>query len=132
MVCGKTGAEAIKWLRKAAEQGLAQSQHNLGAMYANGQGVPQDYVEAVKWLRKAAEQGLAQSQHDLGVMYANGQGVPQNYMEACMWWNLAAEQGNEEARQKRDIVAKMLTASQVADAHRVPDPGTRKDGRDSR
>ena len=49
-------------------------------------------------------------------MYAIGHGVPQDYMEAYMWWNLAAAQGNGEAREKRDIVAKMLTASQVADA----------------
>ena len=120
--------EGVKWLRKAAEQGLAQAQHDLGTMYAIGNG---EFVEGVKWLRKAAEQGLAQAQHDLGTMYANGHGVPQDYMTAYMWWNLAAAQGDEEARQKRDIV-KMLTASQVADAHLVPDPDTRKDGRYSR
>ena len=105
--------EGVKWLRKAAEQGLAQAQHDLGTMYAIGNG---EFVEGVKWLRKAAEQGLAQAQHDLGTMYANGHGVPQDYVESHLWWNLAAAQGNEEARQKRDIVAKMLTASQVVDA----------------
>jgi TPR repeat protein len=30
-------------------------------MYANGEGVPQDYAEAVKWYRKAAEQGNAEN-----------------------------------------------------------------------
>ena len=85
-------------------------------MYALGHGVPQDYAEAVKWLREAADRGLAQAQHDLGVMYANGQGVPQDYVEAHIWWNLAAAQGNEEAREKRDIVAKMLPSAQVASA----------------
>jgi TPR repeat protein len=44
-------------------------------MYANGQGVPQDYAEAVKWFRKAAEQGNAMAQYNLGIAYANGQGV---------------------------------------------------------
>ena len=33
----------------AAEQGDAAAQHNLGVMYANGQGVAQDYVKAHMW-----------------------------------------------------------------------------------
>jgi len=33
----------------AAEQGFADAQVNLGFMYHNGRGVPQDYAEAVKW-----------------------------------------------------------------------------------
>ena len=32
----------MKWYRKAAEQGNAKAQSNLGLMYANGQGVPQE------------------------------------------------------------------------------------------
>ncbi len=50
-------AEAVRWYRKAAEQGLAQAQHNLGVMYANGQGVPQDYVLAHKWYNLSAARG---------------------------------------------------------------------------
>jgi TPR repeat protein len=37
-------AEAVKWHRKAAEQGLAEAQSHLGYMYAMGQGVPQNNV----------------------------------------------------------------------------------------
>jgi len=51
-------AEAIQWYRKAAEQGHANGQCNLGVMYANGRGVMQDYAEAIQWYRKAAEQGV--------------------------------------------------------------------------
>ena len=40
--------EAVKWYRKAADQGHAEPQHNLGGMYYNGHGVPKNYVEAVK------------------------------------------------------------------------------------
>ena len=46
----------------AAEQGFATAQYNLGIMYANGEGVPQDDAEAVKWSRLAAEQGYASAQ----------------------------------------------------------------------
>ena len=54
--------------RKAAEQGNAAAQYELGDMYYWGQGVPRDYTEAMKWYRKAAEQGFAAAQYELGVM----------------------------------------------------------------
>jgi len=63
-------AEAMKWFRKAAEQGDAQAQRNLGIMYHGGQGVSQDYGEAMKWFRKAAEQGDAQAQNNLAWLLA--------------------------------------------------------------
>jgi TPR repeat protein len=49
----------VKWFRKAAEQGHAPAQYNLGVCYYYGNGVPQNYREAVRWIRKAAEQGHA-------------------------------------------------------------------------
>ena len=58
----QSDAEAARFLRKAAEQGLAEAQYNLGLMYSNGVGVDQDYEEAMKWYRLAAEQGLAPAQ----------------------------------------------------------------------
>ena len=50
-------AEAAKWLIKAAEQGSAVAQFNLGVMHTLGEGVPLDDAEAINWFRKAAEQG---------------------------------------------------------------------------
>ncbi len=47
-------AQALAWYRKAAEQGNAKAQHNLGLMYGTGNGVPKDYVEAHKWYNLAA------------------------------------------------------------------------------
>ena len=41
--------EAIKWYRRAAEQGNDRAQYNLGLMYDGGYGVPQDYVQAHMW-----------------------------------------------------------------------------------
>jgi TPR repeat protein len=76
---------ALRLIRPLAEQGDAKAQYNLGIMYDNGVGVPQDYVEAVKWYRMAAEQGFAGAQYNLGVMYANGRGVPQDSAEALKW-----------------------------------------------
>ena len=54
----KNYAEAVKWYRKAAEQGLADAQNNLGRCYFLGDGVPKDYVEGYKWLLLAVAQNL--------------------------------------------------------------------------
>ena len=69
-------------VRQAAEQGDATAQFNLGLMYANGEGVPEDDAEAVRWYRMAAEQGLAIAQFNLGVKYDFGEGVPKDGAEA--------------------------------------------------
>ena len=53
--------EAAAWYRMAAEQGLAQAQHNLGVIYDKGVGISQDVAEAENWYRKAAAQGHGDS-----------------------------------------------------------------------
>jgi len=91
-------ATALKEFRPLAAQGHVLSQNNLGAMYFDGRGVPQDDAEAVKWYRLAAAQGIekppffarillfkkpfAIAQHNLALMYHAGRGVPQDYAEA--------------------------------------------------
>ena len=47
--------EAAKWFRKAADQGIALAQANLGLCYEKGEGVPRDIAEAMKWYRLASE-----------------------------------------------------------------------------
>lgn len=46
-------ATALQICRALADQGNADAQNNLGRMYANGQGVPRDYVRAHMWLNLA-------------------------------------------------------------------------------
>ena len=48
--------EAAKWYRKAADQGDADAQCNLGYCYKTGDGVTKDPVRAVELYRKAADQ----------------------------------------------------------------------------
>ncbi len=55
-------AEAVRWYREAADQGLAAAQFNLGLMYYNGQGVTQDYAEAHMWLNVAASRASGDDQ----------------------------------------------------------------------
>ena len=42
--------------------GVCRSAVQLGVMYSDGQGVPQNDAEAVRWYRLAAEQGHAEAQ----------------------------------------------------------------------
>jgi TPR repeat protein len=91
-------ATAFKEMRPLAEQGDAAAQFNLGILYDNGYGVPQDDQEAVRWWRLAAGQGNAAAQFNLGVMYEQGQGVPQDVAEAVRWYRLAAVQGHATAQ----------------------------------
>ena len=44
-------------LQKAAEQGDAEAQYNVGDYYKNGWAVTQDYAEAMKWFQLAADGG---------------------------------------------------------------------------
>ena len=91
-------AAALKEWRPLAEQGHARAQFWLGAMYAGGEGVPEDAREAARWYRKAAEQGEAAAQFNLGLMYAEGEGVPEDAREAVRWVRKAAEQGHAGAQ----------------------------------
>lgn len=75
----------IKQLLAASEQGDARAQYDLGACYANGDGVEQSFEEAVKWYRKSAEQSNVDAQNALGACYLNGRGVPQSEEEAAKW-----------------------------------------------
>ncbi|MEI6818558.1 MAG: tetratricopeptide repeat protein, partial [Verrucomicrobiota bacterium] len=91
-------ADKIAEWRKAAEQGFAPAQFNLGLCYSKGKGVAKDAVEAAKWYRKSAEQGDADAQFNLGIFYANGKGVAKDTVEAAKWYRKAAEQGDADAQ----------------------------------
>jgi uncharacterized protein len=120
-------AKAARYFRIAAERNNAWSadaQRDLGVMYYNGLGVPQDYTEALKWYRKAAEQGNERALGSLGLMYERGQGVPQDCIQAYMWFNLAASrshpgEGREAFAKARDDLATRMTPAQIGEAQRL-------------
>jgi len=100
--------EAIQWLKKAAEQGLAEAQTLLGIVYDDieGWGVTRDEKAALKWFKTAAEQGYAPAQFILGEMYLSGRIAVQDkeeawnegMKEAARWFRKSAEQGLPEAQ----------------------------------
>jgi TPR repeat protein len=78
-----------------------------------------DYATALRLIRPLAEQGDASAQYNLGVFYDNGLGVPQDYVSALMWLNLSAAQGKEGAATFRDLVARLMTPAQIAEAQKL-------------
>jgi TonB family protein len=103
-------AAAIALWTPLAEQGNPAARSGLGVLYANGQGVTQDYTEAARWYQLAATQGFAFAQVSLAQLYESGRGVPENPLKALMWFTLAlydqgdvgvmARQNNERLRQR--------------------------------
>ena len=112
-------ATALKEWKPLAEEGNAVAQNNLGLMYHNGWGVPQDYKEAARLYRLAAEQGDADAQGNLGVMYVFGKGVTKDFVYAHMWGNIALMNGNERGASVRGHVAEKMTSSQIEEAQRL-------------
>ncbi len=85
--------KAIECFRKAAENGNANAQYEMGKWCESRQGVGENPYEAVAWYRKAAEQGNGWAQHDLANCYYHAKGVKQDYAEAFKWFQLAADNG---------------------------------------
>ena len=94
----KAIASKYEKLRKAAEQGDAGAQYELGGMYNRGDGMARDAAEAAKWFRKAAETGNADAQYELGTIYQWSSVALKDSVEAEKWWRKAAEQGNGKAQ----------------------------------
>jgi putative methionine-R-sulfoxide reductase with GAF domain len=103
-------------MRKLAEQGDPAAQFSVGARYATGEDVPQDYAEAVRWFSMAAEQGHIVSQATLGAYYWAGRGVPPDLVKAYFWSVLAQAGGDEASKYRVSVLASRMTRAQVAAA----------------
>jgi TPR repeat protein len=88
----ESNTEAIKWFRKAAEQGHVKAQFELGCCYIGGR-FPNtdDWGEAVFWFRKAAEAGHSTAQGILGQLYETGEYVGKDFAEAAKLYRQAAK-----------------------------------------
>jgi TPR repeat protein len=103
----------------SAEQGNARGQYNLGLMYYNGEGVPQDYKKAVKWYRKSAEQGHAMAQSNLGLMYMSGTRLPQDYITGYAWISVAKANGYVTAVTPLDMLRKYMFKDKIAEGQKL-------------
>ncbi len=103
----------LESLRKLADAGDAAAQFAVGAHYATGDGVTQDYSEAVRWFTRAAEQGHVVAQGTLGAYYWNALGVRQDLNQAYFWSILAQAGGDQASKYRASILASRLTRAEV-------------------
>jgi hypothetical protein len=73
-------ADAAKWYRAAAEQGLPQAQVRLAKLYVAGQGLPKDLEAAYAWFSVAEHMGHAQARNEKTAV--EGQLAPDNLAHA--------------------------------------------------
>lgn len=88
---------AYHYFYQAAQKGDPIAEDNLGKIYADGRGVPQDEASAVTWYTKAAQQHNPDAALNLGVAKLYGRGTDQSETEACQWFNVAKNEGNSYA-----------------------------------
>lgn len=88
------GGPAVSDVLKRAQAGDPNAQNELGLLYSEGRGFPQNYLEAKGWFKKAADQGHADAQVNLGTLYFLGRGAPYSDHMALFWFQKAAEQRN--------------------------------------
>jgi cell division septation protein DedD len=80
---------AQSWYEKAAQQGHAQAQANLGLiLFQNG-----ERQRAMPWIRKAAEMGDPRAQYVLGTALYNGDVIGKDWPRAYALMSLAADAG---------------------------------------
>ncbi len=87
-------ATAVMLLERAAVVGYPASQYNLGCMYAEGDGIPQDNLRAFLWFAEAAKRGHAAAMRKISICYAKGTGCTQDHEKAFLWLNYAAKAGD--------------------------------------
>ncbi len=78
---------------KAADQGDAQSQYQLGLMYELGIGTEKDLHQAFVWYQKSANQAHAKAQYNLGIFYALAKGVGKDIQQSKYWIRQANNNG---------------------------------------
>lgn len=84
---------AAIWYKRAADLGIATAAYNLGTLYYNGQGFPQDYAAAHHWFEQAAKRNDPYAEFQLGSMYDSGKGVDKDAKQEFYWYNKAGRQG---------------------------------------
>ncbi|MCI0400399.1 MAG: sel1 repeat family protein [Gammaproteobacteria bacterium] len=109
--------QTMQALAEGSEHEYAE--YYLAVMYANGQGVEQNFEEAAKWYRKAAEHGIPQAQYRLANLYVDGKGVPQDFEMAYAWYSTAAHQGHSGAAESVPAAEAMLSPDELKAAKKL-------------
>ena len=89
---------------------------NLGYMYANGLGVPRDYVKMIDVYTRSCNGGDPKGCFNLGVQYEKGEGVAQNDITATSLYRKGCDGGSAGACTGLGLLHEKGRAGTVADA----------------
>lgn len=95
---------ALVKFREAAAANYPSAQSNLGLMYLNGTGVPQDGRQAATLFEQAARQGNVTASENLARIYDFGLGINPDRSRAIAWYQVAERQGSPIAH---DAIARL-------------------------
>jgi hypothetical protein len=103
------------WYLKAANQGLAVAEFNLGVLNISARAqLPFDAREnAITLFRRSAEKGLLSSILFVAVMYEEGIGIEPDLSNAHTFYLIASSLGSVFGNERKDIVEKKLRFDQV-------------------
>ena len=90
--------EAAKYTQMAVEKGYVRAQYQLGYLYEEGLGVPQDWEKSFHWYLKAANQGYAMAQNNVGTAFYLGKGIEKDMDQAFIWYKKSADLGDDVAQ----------------------------------
>lgn len=98
--------ESFSWIRQAADQGLADAEYQVGVMYLQGRGTPQNTSLAQDFVERAALSGISGAQLQMGEFRL----AEEEYELAYIWFALGAAGADYEERfnlaiELRDIAA---------------------------
>jgi TPR repeat protein len=83
----KNEAEAVKWYSKAAEQGHALSQYDLGFMLLLGEGTKKDVAKGLWWMEQAVANGWEDAARLLSDVYTRGLFDVEPNSDKAAYWN---------------------------------------------
>lgn len=114
----ETSAQAVRWLQRAAENGNTDAMIFLGRLSRTGVGILQDFDQASAWIRTAAVHGSPEGMLEMGRLYRDGVGVEKDLVKAYAWFNRASAARNLDAVREREMIARILTPSELKEAQR--------------
>ena len=118
-VCAEAGldfwlsrCEGRRWNEKAAIQGHAGAQLQLGLNYRYGsRGLEKSPAKAREWIARSATSGSPEAQYIMGRAYRDGREVLQDYKKAVMWLEKAANQ-------RGDVITRVLAQNALGYMYR--------------
>ena len=118
-------AEALRWIRRAADRGFALAQHQLGRLYLEGYAVPANPDTAFAWFARATKTKDPDMRSTVGELFASHADIAHDPVHAYALNLAAIALGENRAKVCREELTKGLSPDDIARAHALltsPDP----------